>query len=166
MVKVLVVLVAPDAPLVKGRTAVGPLLDGVASFSTVCVWPLCSAGLAQGSASMFSKESFLKRRDLEGESRSVSCFGDVGISSDCGESSPGSSEALLDLTWLNKGNEGSGRSDRYLISSTSLEQMERYCGQTHGSVARPPRPRWPLPSPGKGQLEQRGHWPHCDPGHA
>lgn len=63
--KVLVVLEGSPRPFLKGFAEV--VFDGVDSLFTICVWPLCRAGLAHGSSSKFSKESFLKRRDLEGE---------------------------------------------------------------------------------------------------
>ena len=72
VVKALVVLEAPDTPLIKGRTAVVPLVEGVASFSTLCVWLLCSAGLPHGSASMFSRDSLRSLRDFKGESWGMS----------------------------------------------------------------------------------------------
>ena len=65
VVKALVVLEGSPRPFLSCFAAV--VFDGVASLFTICVWPLCRAGLAHGSSSKFSNESFLKRRDLEGE---------------------------------------------------------------------------------------------------
>ena len=65
VVKVLVVLEGSLRPFLSGLAAV-VIDEGVASLFTLCVWPLCNAGLAHGSSSKFSNESFLKRRDFEG----------------------------------------------------------------------------------------------------
>lgn len=106
MVKALVVLEASIVPFINGRTAVVPLADGVASFSTVCVWPLCNAGLAHGSASMLSKESFRRRRDFEGESGEDCCLeGDVG-SWDSGDVLSELSDAFSVLNRSIRGNDG------------------------------------------------------------
>ena len=67
VVKVLLVRAGSARPLMSGFAAV-IALSGVASFWTSCVWPLCKAGAAHGSASRFSKESFRRRRDLLGDS--------------------------------------------------------------------------------------------------
>lgn len=73
VVKALVVLEVSPRPFRIGLAAVG-LDDGVASLITLWVWPLCIAGLAHGSSSMFSSESFLRRRDLAGELPGVVWF--------------------------------------------------------------------------------------------
>lgn len=54
-----------DGPFPTGLAVVTPFEAGVASLLTVCVWPLCIAGLPQGSASRFSRESLRSRLDLE-----------------------------------------------------------------------------------------------------
>ena len=64
VVKALVVLEGSLSPFLNGFAAV-MFDEGVASLFTICVWPLCRAGLAHGSSSRFSNESFVRRRDLE-----------------------------------------------------------------------------------------------------
>ena len=64
--KALVVLAGSLSPFLSGFAAVG-FEEGVASLLTVWVWFLCNAGLPHGSSVIFSKESFRRRRDLEGE---------------------------------------------------------------------------------------------------
>lgn len=68
---VLVVLEGSISPFLSGLAVVAAWEVGVASLLTSCVWPLCKAGLAQGSASRFSKESFRSRRDFPGELEGV-----------------------------------------------------------------------------------------------
>lgn len=62
-------------PFPIGLAAVMPFESWVASLLTGCVWLLCMAGLLQGSASKFSKESFCSRRDLAGDEDEDNCLG-------------------------------------------------------------------------------------------
>ena len=66
VVNALVVLAGPFVPFPIGLAAVTPFDDGVASLFTVCVWPLCIAGLPHGSLSKLSKVSLGIRLDFEG----------------------------------------------------------------------------------------------------
>lgn len=105
----LVVLEGSLTPFLSGFAAVG-FDDGVASLLTMCVWPLCRAGLAHGSSSRFSNESFLKRRDLEGELPEVSGLAG-GLEVCCfGDGSSRFSETLDVLICLRYGSDGSGSS--------------------------------------------------------
>lgn len=112
VVNALVVRAPATAPP-KGLAAVIPLVEGVASLftETVCVCPLCSAGLPQGSASRFSSESLLSRRDLPGEPSALGCAGGAGVSCDEGEPSSVFSDTLAVLICCMAGREGSGRSE-------------------------------------------------------
>ena len=96
-------------PFLSGFAAVGSD-DGVASLLTMCVWPLCNAGLAHGSSSRASRESLRKRRDLVGETLEMS--GLVGVVEACcsGDDSSRFSETLEVWICLRNDSLGSGSS--------------------------------------------------------
>jgi hypothetical protein len=74
------------------------------------VWPLCNAGLAQGSASKFSRESCRSRRDLGGEVGTSLGASGGGLLSRCGgDACSKLSETLVLLSVLRIGSDGSGR---------------------------------------------------------
>ncbi len=110
--KALVVRLFPAAAPTKGLAAVTPFEDGVASLRTgfVCVCPLCRAGLPQGSASKFSKESLPNFFDLGGDVPGAGSLGAAWMSRDDGEEFSVFSETLAVLSCCVAGREGSGKS--------------------------------------------------------
>ena len=111
VVKALVVLPPAAAPT-KGLAAVTAFVEGVASLrtGTVCVCPLCKAGLPQGSASKFSKESLPSRLDFGGDSSGEASLEGACISRDDGDASSVFSDTLAVLICWRTGRDGSGRS--------------------------------------------------------
>ena len=136
VVKALVVLAGPLFPFPIGLAAVTPFDDGVASLFTVCVCPLCIAGLPHGSLSKLSREFFGMRLDFEGVLAGViSIDGVIVTSCVCFGDSSRFSEILDVLSFSMNGNDSCGSSGRCEISGK--KNVTSSSGIAHFSAVRP-----------------------------
>jgi hypothetical protein len=115
-VKSLVVLIGTGVPIS------GVVLDLPFVLGASWLWPLCRAGLPQGSASGNSRESFLIARVLWDELDAGAGGGVVGRWGGFAASSPTPGIAVDVVDRL--GNLGSGRSAIYQLNSSGSQLVE------------------------------------------